>query len=126
MPSTRSSTKQVRGLLPAQVPHADAAANAARAALLPLALTTRPDLLMAATEDRLHQPYRAPAMRPTADLVAALRDAGIPAVVSGAGPTVLALTSRATAPQVAAAAPAGWRARVLEVDATGARTTRVD
>ena len=126
VPSTRSSTKQVRGLLPAQVPHADAAANAARAALLPLALTAHPDLLMAATEDRLHQPYRAPAMRPTAELVAALREAGVPAVVSGAGPTVLALTSRAAAPQVAAAAPAGWRALVLEVDALGARTQRVD
>jgi len=126
VPSTRSSTKQVRGLLPAQVPHGDAAANAARAALLPVALTARTDLLMAATEDRLHQPYRAPAMRPTADLVAALRSAGVPAVVSGAGPTVLALTSRAVAAQVAAAAPAGWRALVLEVDAGGARTQRVD
>lgn len=120
VPSTRSSTKQVRGLLPAQVPHADAATNAARAALLPLALTSRPDLLMAATEDLLHQPYRARAMRPTADLVAALRARGVPAVVSGAGPTVLALTSRQDARTVAYGAPAGWRALVLEVDAGGA------
>ena len=120
VPSTRSSTKQVRGLLPAQVPHADAAANAARAALLPLALTTRPDLLLPATEDRLHQPYRAPAMRATADLVAALRERGVPAVVSGAGPTVLALTSRGAAAAVAREAPAGWQALVLEVDAVGA------
>lgn len=120
VPSTRSSTKQVRGLLPAQVPHADAAANAARAALLPLALTTRPDLLLAATEDRLHQAYRAPAMRATADLVAALRERGVPAVVSGAGPTVLALTSREAAAAVAREAPGGWQALVLEVDAVGA------
>jgi homoserine kinase len=94
VPRTRSSTKKVRGLLPDAVPYADAVLNASRAALLPTALTARPELLLAATEDRLHQGYRAPAMRPTADLVAALRADGVPAVVSGAGPTVLALVTR--------------------------------
>ena len=59
---TRASTKKVRELLPATVPHADAAANSARAALLSYAVTTDPALLLAATEDRLHQHYRAPAM----------------------------------------------------------------
>jgi homoserine kinase len=84
------STKVARGLLPAAVPHADAARNAGRAALLVAALTARPDALLDGTEDRLHQDYRAPAMPHTHDLVTALRAVGVPAVVSGAGPSVLA------------------------------------
>jgi homoserine kinase len=84
------STKVARGLLPAVVPHADAARNAGRAALLIAALTTRPDALLDGTEDKLHQDYRAPAMPHSHDLVTRLRAAGVPAVVSGAGPSVLA------------------------------------
>ena len=84
------STKVARGLLPAAVPHADAARNAGRAALLVAALTARPDALLDGTEDRLHQDYRAPAMPHTHELVTRLRAAGVPAVVSGAGPSVLA------------------------------------
>jgi homoserine kinase len=84
-------TEVARGLLPPAVPHADAAMNAGRSALLIAALTGEPGALLDATEDRLHQHYRAPAMPATSDLVGRLRAAGIPAVVSGAGPTVLAL-----------------------------------
>lgn len=84
------STKVARGLLPADVPHADAARNAGRAALLIAALTARPEALLDGTEDRLHQEYRAPAMPHSYDLVTRLRAAGVPAVVSGAGPSVLA------------------------------------
>ena len=86
IPPTTASTTQARGMLPDLVPHAVAAANAGRAALLVAALTVDPGLLLAATEDRLHQAYRAPAMPETADLVTALRADGIPAAVSGAGP----------------------------------------
>ncbi len=88
-----SSTHHARGLLPPQIPHADAAVNAATAALLLHALTEDPRLLMTATVDRLHQQYRASAMPATAALVADLRAAGIAAVVSGAGPSVLALVT---------------------------------
>jgi homoserine kinase len=84
------STKVARGLLPETVPHADAASNAGRAALLIAALTARPDALLDGTEDRLHQDYRAPAMPHSHDLLTRLRAAGVPAVVSGAGPSVLA------------------------------------
>jgi homoserine kinase len=84
------STEVARGLLPRSVPHRDAARNAGRAALLIAALTRRPTALLDATEDRLHQDYRAPAMPATHDLVARLRAAGVPTVVSGAGPSVLA------------------------------------
>ena len=120
VPPTQSSTHTVRAMLPAQVPFADAAANAGRAALLPTALSTSPELLLAATEDRLHQQYRAPAMPDSAALVAALRADGIPAAVSGAGPTVLALTTVGTAARVAARSPQGWTARQLQVDRRGA------
>jgi len=91
IPPFESSTKKARGLLPEQVPHADAARNAGRAALLVAALTGEPDALFAATEDSLHQSYRVSAMRRSANLMEKLRAAGHPAVISGAGPTVLTL-----------------------------------
>ena len=86
------ATQTARGALPAAVPHRDAAANAARSALLVAALTRIPDVLFDATEDFLHQPYRAAVMPRTADLLGRLRAAGVAAVVSGAGPSVLAFT----------------------------------
>ncbi|MFD4181618.1 homoserine kinase [Rhodococcus sp. NPDC058514] len=95
VPSERSSTAHTRGLLPEQVPHADAAFNVSRGALAVVALTSRPDLLMAATEDRLHQSQRASALPLTTRWIATLRQAGIAATVSGAGPTVLALSTAA-------------------------------
>ena len=88
-----SSTKHSRVLLPASVPHRDAAANAASAGLLVHALTTEPSYLLLATRDRLHQHYRASAMPDSARLLDELRAAGIAAVVSGAGPSVLALVT---------------------------------
>jgi homoserine kinase len=88
---TAMATHEARLALPASVPHADAAANAARSALLLAALTSDPAVLFDATEDYLHQRYRATAQPATADLLARLRRAGIAAVVSGAGPSILAL-----------------------------------
>jgi homoserine kinase len=90
-------TEVARRLLPDLVPHRDAAANAGRSALLVAAMTQLPGdtgALLAATRDWLHQDYRAEAMPETAALVRSLRAAGLPAVVSGAGPSVLALLSR--------------------------------
>jgi homoserine kinase len=90
VPAEESVTRTTRGLLPARVPHVDAAFAAGRSALAVHALTTAPALLLAATEDRLHQPYRADAWPATLRVVATLRAEGIPAMVSGAGPSVLA------------------------------------
>jgi homoserine kinase len=126
VPSTAVPTKKARALLPETVPHADAAFNAARAALLVPALTTRTDLLLEATDDRLHQPYRRPAYPRTADLVAKLRAAGIAAAVSGAGPTVLALTDAASAPSVAGFAGARFVTSVLEIDTVGGRVVPLE
>ncbi len=95
---TASSTRQARLLLPATVPHTDASANAAAAGLLVHAMTSDPSYLLPATVDRLHQPYRAAAMPESARLVAELRAAGIAAVVSGAGPSVIALVARPISP----------------------------
>lgn len=95
VPQERLSTHRARGVLPTVVPHEDAAFNAARSALLVAALGGRPELLLEATADRLHQGYRAEVMRASADLVGALRGAGLAAVVSGAGPTVLVLGAEA-------------------------------
>jgi len=94
------ATEAARKVLPASVPHADAAANAGRSALLIAALTSDPGALLDATQDFLHQPYRAAVLPGTAELVSRLREAGIPAVVSGAGPSVLALLVSDPAAQV--------------------------
>ncbi|HEX2417619.1 MAG TPA: homoserine kinase [Micromonosporaceae bacterium] len=114
----RGLTTEARGLLPDRVPHSDAAANVARAALLVHALTANPSLLLAATEDWLHQDYRAPAMEHSIALVRHLRAAGVPAVVSGAGPSVLALT--APGEDLTGLAAPGFRIRTLRVCSDGA------
>ncbi|HPX38135.1 MAG TPA: homoserine kinase [Mycobacterium sp.] len=93
VPEVRSSTAEARVLLPEQVAHTDARFNLSRAALLVVALTERPDLLMAATEDVLHQPQRAASMPASAEFMQVLRAHGVAAVLSGAGPSVLALTA---------------------------------
>ncbi|MEU4667217.1 homoserine kinase [Amycolatopsis sp. NPDC023774] len=98
IPALKSSTDATRGLLPQHVPHADAAHSAGRTALSVLAMTTKPELLLAATEDRLHQEYRASAYPASAELVRTLRAHGVAATISGAGPTVLALTTTGILP----------------------------
>ncbi|MGX1615982.1 homoserine kinase [Micromonospora chalcea] len=120
VPAERGLTSVARAALPATVPHADAALNAGRAALLVHALTADPALLLPATVDRLHQEQRAPGMPATAALVGALRASGVAAVVSGAGPTVLVLS------QVPVGFEAGtdWRRWELPIDVSGARVIR--
>ena len=120
------ATHEARAALPASVPHADAAANAARSALLLAALTSDPAVLFDATEDYLHQRYRAAAMPPTAELLARLRRAGVAAVMSGAGPSVLALGLADTRPglavvdSIARETGIAWRVTPLKVDRQGA------
>lgn len=121
VPSTRASTKKVRALLPETVPHADAAANGARTALLTHAMTADLSLLHAATEDRIHQAYRASAMPRSYGLVERLRADGIAATISGAGPTVLALVDDRSAQVVADRVPRGWDVHLLAVDTAGAQ-----
>ncbi|MGO1949430.1 MAG: homoserine kinase [Mycobacteriaceae bacterium] len=93
IPDFHASTEAVRRVLPSDVSHQDARFNVSRAALLPVALSTRPDLLWEATRDRLHQPYRAEVLPVTTEWVNRLRNLGYPAFLSGAGPTVMVLST---------------------------------
>jgi homoserine kinase len=114
-----SLTSTTRGLLPERVPLVDAAFTGSRTALAVLAFTQRPELLLPATEDRLHQGYRRPAYPESADLVDALRAHGVAATISGAGPTVLALTTDGLLPD--GIDLHGFTPLPLPIDAEGAR-----
>lgn len=126
IPVTRAGTATARAALPLAVPHADAAFNVGRSALLVHALTSDPSLLLAATADRLHQQYRAGVYPQSLDLVAELRARGVAAAISGAGPTVVALSAEGVGPAgelaelVARLAGAGWQVRQLAIADTGA------
>ncbi len=123
LPPAPMSTVAARGLLPPLVPHSDAAHAAGRAALAVAALTGRPELLLAATEDRLHTRARGVAMPDALDLLDRLRAAGVAAVLSGAGPTVLALLDAAAPipplPGAGTGLPPGWRRVDLTSDPVG-------
>ncbi len=98
IPAERSSTAETRVLLPARVSHEDARFNVSRVALLVVALTERPDLLMAATEDVLHQPHREPAMPTSSEYLRLLRRHSVAATLSGAGPSLIALSTEPELP----------------------------
>jgi homoserine kinase len=124
VPGFTMSTSVARSLQPLQVPREDAVFNVSRSALLIAALTQSPELLLAATGDRLHQDYRASAMPETDRIVRALRQAGFAAVVSGAGPSVLVLADgpgrRQEAAEVAASvSDTPWEPLMLAVDVKG-------
>lgn len=131
VPEHEMSTALARSLQPTSVPHEDAVFNVSRSALLVAALIQSPELLLAATEDKLHQRYRAEAMPETDRLIRVLRAAGHPAVVSGAGPSILVLASdpseRADAIRlVEGAAETSWQALPLAVDFLGATVHPAD
>lgn len=129
VPEATMSTSLARSLQPEAVPYADAVFNLSRSALLVAALTQSPELLLDATEDRLHQAYRASAMPQTNELVGQLRAAGHAAVVSGSGPSVLVLAGdpadRLEAAKVVEARPEGWTAHLLAVDILGGTVERI-
>lgn len=124
IPNFKMSTATARALQPESVPHEDAVFNVSRSALLVAALTQSPELLMAATEDRLHQDYRSEAMPEAGKVIELMRQHNHAAVVSGAGPSVLVLASdpaeRMAAAKLAAQNFPQWRALVLAVDFKGA------
>ena len=131
VPVVRLATSTARGVLPATVPHADAAFTAGRAALLVHALAADPALLLDATEDRLHQEYRSTVMSSTWDLVQRLRERGEAATVSGAGPTVLVTGRRQDRARLTAvlddllAGSSGWAVLRPEIDRVGAVVERL-
>ena len=125
VPEQTMSTALARSLQPTSVPHADAIFNVSRSTLLIAALIQSPELLSTATEDRLHQSYRASAMPETDRMIGLLRAAGHAAVVSGAGPSILVLASDpsqrlAAADLVTSSAAQRWTALLPAVDIKGA------
>jgi homoserine kinase len=126
VPEEQLPTSAARAMLPATVSHGDAAFTASRAALLVEALTRRPELLLTATQERLHQTQRGPAMPATAALLGELRRLGSPAVVSGAGPSILVLCPSTEHVDLVLAAVARqseergrWRILTPDVETTG-------
>ncbi|MFJ6680004.1 homoserine kinase [Microbacterium sp. NPDC091382] len=124
VPEFTMSTSVARGLAPLHVTREDAVFNVSRSALLIAALTQSPELLMAATEDKLHQSYRAQAMPATDALVQSLRAAGFAAVVSGAGPSVLVLADGPgrrleAVDHAATSTDTPWKPLLLAVDVRG-------
>jgi homoserine kinase len=124
VPDTKMSTELARSMQPDSVPHEDAVFNVSRSALLVAAMVQSPELLFAATEDRLHQNYRAAAMPETDALIQLLRSHSHAAVVSGAGPSVLVLASdpaeRLKAKELAEKHYPKWQPLLLAVDNKGA------
>jgi homoserine kinase len=122
IPSTALATSKARKMLPESIPFADAQRNTTNAAVLVHALTIRPDLLLPATQDYLHQSYRQEAMAPSYALMTKLRAAGVAAFISGAGPTVLALHTgdQSEIDELVRAGGAKFDALPLEIAARGA------
>jgi len=126
VPREQLATHTARAVLPPHVDHVDAALNSGRAALLVEAMSRRPDLLLPATRDWLHQGFRRAAFAPSMDLVDALRGEGHAAVISGAGPSVVVLTTheRAGAVLVPANRP-GWQRLEPGIPPSGVEVVRL-
>ncbi|MEY3344460.1 MAG: hypothetical protein RL125_181 [Actinomycetota bacterium] len=127
IPEGTLSTSKSRKILPEVVPHSDATFNLSRSSLLVHALQSRPDLLLSATEDRLHQSYRREVMVKTVDLVTKLRSAGVAAVVSGAGPSIVVFDTgdKNEREEIIRAAGTHFVARELEVARSGVESSAI-
>lgn len=158
VPDYELSTEKARQALPAQLPYRDAVYNVSRVGLLPAAMNpgslaavttsggtvdadgkapampgalaaTANTLLYAATQDKLHQPYRAALMEPSWNLIERFRSHGYAAAVSGAGPCVLVLhygDARGPIDAIAAddLASGHWRVLHLPIDTAGVTVER--
>lgn len=134
IPDLEMPTKRARAILSQEVSRFDAVYNIGRAAMLVLALSRgQMDLLRVATQDRLHQPARESIFPNMGRLFDAAREAGAAGVfLSGAGPTILALTkknTRAIGSALAAAArregiTGSWR--TVDLAARGAHVVEAE
>lgn len=121
VPATQLSTAKARSVLPTHVRHGDAAMNSARSALLVQALTAHPEHLLAGTREWLHQEARRESFGGSMELVDRLRDAGHAAVISGAGPSVLVLSTQDRVASVAPLVDDAWQVRDPGVPTEGAQ-----
>jgi homoserine kinase len=125
VPAKQLSTAKARSVLPTHVRHSDAALNSARAALLVQALTAHPEHLLAGTREWLHQEARRESFGGSMELVDRLRAAGHAAVISGAGPSVLVLSTEGAAGGVEALVDDAWDVLSPGVPMTGAQVRRL-
>jgi homoserine kinase len=129
IPDFELSTQEARRVLPSSYSRADAIFNTAHLGLLLRGLQTgKGHWLSAALQDRIHQPYRQQLI-PGYEAVqsAALEAGAYGLVISGAGPTLLALSSPETAKAIRSAMEAAWTersiitlVRILNIDERGA------
>lgn len=124
VPDFHASTHAVRKVLPEQVTHVDARFNVSRVAVMTVALQHRPELLAEGTRDRLHQPYRSDVLPVTAEWVNRLRNRGYAAYLSGAGPTIMVLSTEPVEKRVIDAAREDGH-RVLELSVAGPATAEM-
>jgi homoserine kinase len=109
-------TEEARAALPDLVPRADAVFNVAHAALAVQAFTRDPSALGTALRDRLHQDARLALVPEAREVLEGVLEAGVPACVSGAGPSVIAF------PPAGRDVPdpgSGWRVMPAPVRLTG-------
>lgn len=130
IPNFELETAEARRVLPSEYSRADAIFNMAHLGLLLRGLQTgEADWLHTALQDRIHQPYRRNLIRGYAAVEAAALNAGAYGlVISGAGPTLLALTHSDRSNAVESAMAAAWTAEgiqvevmALQIDRNGAR-----
>lgn len=129
IPDFKVPTETARGLLPLRIAHDDAVFNLSRSSLMVYAMTNDPDLLFTATEDRMHQRQRADVMPQTLRAITELRSVGLPAVISGAGPTVLTLAAAGSASQVSEVlqrAGLGFKTITLGVEPDGVQALPIN
>ena len=126
VPEHQLATERARKVLPDSVPRRDAGLNSARAALLMYAVSHDPAYLHDATRDWLHQEYRRGAFESSMALVDDLRADGHAAVISGAGPSVLVLTTTPAAVlRRGSSAVDGFAGQVLDIPASGVEVTGI-
>ena len=117
IPNFELSTAEARRVLPTEYSRADAVFNMGHLGLLLRGLeTANPDWLRAALQDRVHQPYRRSLIPGFEQVESAAVSAGAYGlVISGAGPTLLALAHADVAPAVTQAMKSAWEEQGISV-----------
>ena len=118
VPELRQLTAEARSVLPDALPRGEAASQAARAAHVLAGMVGTWPVDPAVAVDLIHEPARLQVMAPTARVLAALREAGVQAWLSGAGPSVALMVPRRGCEVAELVAGIGAREdfRLLEVD----------
>lgn len=128
IPNVKLATKTARGALPNQIDYRDAVFNLSRVALLVKALTEGDfDLLAAATEDRLHQPFRTKLIPDLSKVIEICYRSGAKgAALSGAGPSIIAFTAKGEQVRLSlkiqerlSSAGIDYQVKICDIDHTG-------